>query len=346
MKVLLLCPSFYSLHNTLINGFEILGHTVQHYDYRQHLKNWQNKVNVQMFRLPYAYRKQWEQFYFTKINHKHCEVFDRIEPDVVFVYNNEGLLPETISYFKSRKAKMLFILGDSPYYTFTNPYYLHLLFMADLIVSPDSMWAEQLAALGIKNIIVDFPGYDERLSDHRAPTDQERTEYTFDVLFLGTGYPDAWGYKRTLFVSKFAHLNLKAYGTKHWIKWMEFFPELIPKFELITRRISDEQLTIMSKCAKVYPVDANPGLLNGVHLRVFDCIASGVLPLVEFRKDHELFFKGVDLPIIRNYNDAESLALKYIQNQTLRETTLNELREFVDTQYRSSIALGRILKRL
>lgn len=346
MKVLLLCPSFYTLHRTLQSGFEKLGLEVHHHDYRHFLKSWQAKTNVQIFRLPYSYRKRWDNYYFAAINQKHREVFEHTAPDLVFIYNSEGLLPDTIAYFRSRKAKILFIMGDSPYYTFTNPYYLHLLFQSDMIVSPDSMWAEQLQLLGIKRVAVDFPGFSEQLSRYRNPTDEERHKYNFDVLFMGTGYPDVWGYKRTLYVSRFASLSLKAFGTKHWIKWMEFFPELKPKFHLLTSRISDEELVVMSKCAKVYPVDANPGLLNGVHLRIFDCIASGILPIAEYRKDQEMMFDEVELPIIRDYDNAEQLALKYITNDDLRERTLRELHDFVFMKYSSSVALKRILSQL
>lgn len=346
MKILLLSPSFYTLDKTIKNGFEKLSHIVFHYDYRKELKNWQLQVNTQIFRLPLKYREKWESHYFPLINKKHLEIFDKEKPDIVFIYNNEALLPKTIEYFKSQKARIIFIMGDSPYYTPTNKYYMHLFFYADLIISPDSMWAEQLQLLGIKNVIVDFPGFDDSFLNFREPSNKERMKYNFDVLFVGTGYVDAWGYKRTLFASKFAELNLKVLGTKHWLKWLEFFPELRPKFELQKNRIGIEQLIIMSKCAKVYPVDANPAILNGVHLRVFDCIAHGVLPLVEYRKDHDAFFKGVEIPFIKNYNDAKQVAVKYIHSDQGREKLLKELQNYCCDKFSADVVLRRILNEL
>lgn len=343
MKVLLLCPSFYTLDKTIKTGFERLNYQLYHHDYRKFITGWQQQVNTQIYRLPNKYREKWENHYFPLINKKHIEVFEQEKPDVVFIYNNEMLLPETIKYIKSKNAKIIFLLGDSPYYTPTNKYYLHLLFFADLIVSPDSMWAEQLSLLGIKKITLDFPGFDDTLMSFREPTQKEKSEYNFDVFFVGTGYPDLWGYKRTLFLSKFANLNLKVFGTKHWLKWLEFFPELKPKFELQRGKISDEQLIIISKCAKVYPVDANPAILNGVHLRVFDCIAHGVLPLVEYRKDHDKFFSGTELPVIKNYDEAEKIAMRYIENDELRIKTLSDLRTFVKENYKPEKVLNRII---
>jgi len=343
MKVLFLSPSFYSLDRTIRTGFERLGHEVYHYDFRKDLKKWQQQVNTQIFRLPFKYRDKWEGYYFPLLNSKIIKVFDKVQPEIVFIYNNESLLPKTIEYFKSKQAKIIFIMGDCPYYTPTNKYYMHLFFYADLIVTPDSMWGEQLKLLGIKNILVDFPGFDDSMLNFREPTEAETKKYNSDVLFVGTGYVDAWGYKRTLFASKFAKLNLKVLGTKHWLKWLEFFPELKPKFELQKERISQEELIIRSKCAKVYPVDANPAILNGVHLRIFDCVAHGILPLIEYRKDHDKFFEGVQIPSIKNYDEAESLAIRYINNDQLRENTLKSLRQYMLDKFKADAVINRIL---
>ena len=102
----------------------------------------------------------------------------------------------------------------------------------------------------------------------------------------------------------------------------------------------------MKKCAKVYPVDANPAVLNGIHLRMFDCIAMGVLPLVEYRKDLDTFFKEVNLPLIKNYQDAEGLAKKFISNDSLREKTLKELFDYTRVRFSPDIVFGKILKML
>ena len=139
---------------------------------------------------------------------------------------------------------------------------------------------------------------------------------------------------------------MKVLGNNKWIRWLEFFPELNPKFELIKERIPLEQLIIMSKCAKVYPVDANPAILNGLHLRVFDCIAMGVLPLVEYRKDVDTFFNGINLPLIKNYDEANALARYYLSNDSLRNETLKQLFEYTKENYSPEIVMKRILNHI
>ena len=342
MKILLLCPSFYTLDKTISLGFTRLGHEVILFDYRKELEKWKGKVNTQIYRLPYKFRNKWERFHLSDINKIHLQKYQKHNPDIVFIYNNEMLIPETVKVFK-QKSKIIFILGDNPYYTPTNNYFLNLLTYADLIVSPDSFWKHQLELIGIKNITQEFLGFNDELNFPIKPTEDELAAFGTDVLFIGGGYVDSWGYKRTLFLSKFTDLDLKVYGTKNWIRWFKFFPEVQNKFTLLDKPLSFERVNLLSNTAKVYPVDANPGLLNGLHVRIFDCIGSGILPLVEYRKDLETVFKDVEIPIIYNYDEAKSVAKKYIANDNIRETTLKNLRVFITERYKPENVLQRII---
>ena len=163
---------------------------------------------------------------------------------------------------------------------------------------------------------------------------------------MGTGYPNAWGYKRALFLNHFTQFNFKLYGGRHFIKWFQFFPELEKKFELKKGHIPIEELVKMHQCAKLYPVDANPAILHGLHLRVFDCIAMGVLPLVEYRKDLELFFSKVSLPIIKEYNEIKFITKKYLQDDNLRNNLLLNLQDYCRNKLNIVKVIERIIKKL
>ena len=51
-------------------------------------------------------------------------------------------------------------MGDSPFYTPQNNYYLACLSYADLILSPDSFWSQQLCTIGLNNTMYFMPGPD------------------------------------------------------------------------------------------------------------------------------------------------------------------------------------------
>ena len=117
MKVLLFIPERYGFFHSYKEIFEYMGAEVHSIDFYHKVKSWEKNVNVQMFRLPNKFRLKWEGYYMGKINAYYREKFDALRPDVVFIYNNELLLPETLAYFKSKGTKIGFFLGDSPFYT-------------------------------------------------------------------------------------------------------------------------------------------------------------------------------------------------------------------------------------
>jgi len=341
MKVVLLFPKYYTLLNTFKKGLLPFCSKIFDIDYFDYTPVWKRKVNTQVFRLPNNIRTKWDKQYFRSINKKYIDEIGTIEPDYIFIYNNQGLLPDTLEILK-RKSKIIFFLGDSPFYTFTNGENLRILSYADLIISPDSFWKEQLEILGLKNIHFDLIGFDESTNYKLQPSEDMISKYSCDILFIGLNYVDSWGYKRALFLSKFAEFDLRIHGNSLWLRWFEIFPELKEKFTM-KGQYSEEFVNLLMNCAKLYPVDANPGLLNGVHLRIFNNIASGLLPLVEYRKDVETIFKKHGLPIIKNYDKAADMARYYLNNENERIEIIKNLRSYVQLNYSPEKSIGRIL---
>jgi len=266
-------------------------------------------------------------------------------PDIVFIYNNQGLHPEVLKKFK-KSSKIVFFLGDSPYYSHTNDYNLQILFEANLIISPDSQWIDQLKILGLKDIVLDFPGYNPNVYFKFLPSDEDMNRYSADIIFLGRCYSDSWGYKRVLFLNYFKDFDIRIYASGHgWDKWLDYFPELRSKM-LVHDRHDQHFNNLIANCAKIYPVDANPGTLAGIHMRVFDCIGSCILPLVEFRKDLESVFPNGEIPIIRDYRDIPGLCKHYLNNETERILTISKLHKRVCENYLPDQFADRILKML
>ena len=100
-------------------------------------------------------------------------------------------------------------------------------------------------------------------------------------------------------------------------KMVQLFPELKTAYtesDFIPR----EKLNRMFNMTKLIPVDGNPGILNGIHLRLFKALAAGALPLIEYRHDvDKLLFKDFagELPVIKDYNNAADLASYYLKNE-------------------------------
>jgi hypothetical protein len=346
-KTLLLCPSRYSLINIFKNILLEISDEVLEIDIRNYVKQYEIKLNTQMFRFPDLIRKKWISYYQQKINDKLWSDFCDHSPDVVFVYNNEMLLPSTVQKMK-QTAKIIFFLGDSPFFTPTNDYFLTILVMGDLVLIPDSFWVQQMQNVGIKNSFYFIPGFDKSSYHMRPDKEVLQNAISSDILYCGSCYLNSWGYKKALFMSKFTKFDLHIYGNKNWEKWFEFFPDLESKYHQ-SGFIPAPILNAMFNKTKLMPVDGNPGILNGIHLRMFEALSAGVLPLVEYRKDvEESIFNGLDIeiPVIKTYDLAEEVAERYLMDESLRLSTVSSLRNHVLSQYSSEKNANRILSLL
>ena len=83
-----------------------------------------------------------------------------------------------------------------------------------------------------------------------------------------------------------------------------------------------------------------------MHLRIFDCIGSGILPLVEYQNDLDFVFKEVKIPMIKNYSEAEEIAQYYLSNDKERKEMIKELKIFIDKYFSPEVAVKKIVDQL
>jgi hypothetical protein len=333
-KTLLLCPKKYSLFNSFTNTLELISDEVIGFDVRTEISSKQLRIDSQMFRFPNKIRAKWEYYFLNKINQLIIDEFRKVKPDLVFIYNSEYLLPETCEQIK-KNAQLIFFMGDSPFYTPVNNYYLTLLQSADLVLAPDSFWIEQLNTLGISRTSFFISPIDSTSYFSIDKNEIEKDIPEKDILYIGMCYVNSWGYKKALLMNQFKEHDLKIFGNSAWKRWFNYFPGLESKF-VLSNYIETSVLNKMMNKAKLIPVDGNPAIINGIHLRAFEALGAGALPLIEYRKDvAELIFKdfGKELPIIRDYSKASEVASYYLRNETERKDLAVKMKEFVNSKY-------------
>lgn len=343
-KAFLLCPPKYSLHNIFKHMLCKICDEVICLNYRDYVSRAELKINTQIFRFPYSIREKWQLYYQKKINESLLVEQRNHNPDIVFVYNNEMLLPATMLQFK-KTAKVIFFLGDSPFFTPTNNYFLTLLCMGDLVLAPDSFWVNHMKMLGIKNVHLFFPGIDSSSYNQEPSSELLLKVKNTDVIYCGMSYIDSWGYKKALLMDKFTGFKLEVYGNKQWKRWFDYFPKLKSVFQE-TGFIPTPSLNAMFNKAKLMPVDGNPGILNGIHMRLFESLGSGVLPVIEHRKDvTDTIFKELDIeiPVMYSYNDAISLAEKYLSDENLRLMTVSAMKKHIQEKYNAEENAKKLL---
>lgn len=345
-KSLILCPERISLNRILTSILINFSGEVANFDVGSAIGRNKLFVNTQVRRFSYGIRNRWDAWFLKLANEYIINEVSRYKPGLVMVYNSEFLLPETCLKIR-QTAKLVFFLGDSPFYTPQNDYYLACLSHADLVLVPDTFWMAQLNTMGLDSTLHFIPGIDETVY-HRLSEDEAAGEEETDILYAGTSYKNSWGYRKAALMSSLSSFNTRIYGNDAWERWFPFFPDLKPLFRR-SDYIPSEKLNRMFNRTKIIPVDGNPSIINGAHLRLLEALAAGTLPLIEYRKDvaDEIFRdSGINLPVIRSYKEAPNVAKYWLTNDAERIETVRSMRAFFDGKYSAEQNAARISERI
>lgn len=341
MKILLFFSGEYFISRTYKTGFEALKNEVKIVNYLNFIPFWLHNLDLRAILFPNRLKNNIRNVYLKKIQEGYLQEIKAEKPDLVLVYNDQMLDVETAKEIKKRGAKLAIFLADSPFFLQRREHLFKVLFEADLVFAPDSYWLEQINMLGIRKTTFLISGYDETTF---FPT--KKKEFKSDLIYIGSPYNTVWGFKRAFFLNHFTNFNFNFYGPTTWNQWLQEYPKLKNHYIAIRRRLSDEEVNFLLNSAKIYPVDANPGLINGIHVRILDCIGAGILPIVEYRKDIEIVFKDAGLPIIYEYGEYEEIINYYLGNDSNRVETIERLRDFVLKNYNSILGCKTILEKL
>lgn len=268
---------------------------------------------------------------------------DKFQPDITISYNDSFLFPATVEKIKLI-SKFILFLGDNPFYSFFKNHFLQIVQEADLVITPDTGCQEQLIASGINNVIYGILGIDNLSFRKIIPTESDILKYGNDVFYLGNMYAwESWALKRALFLQNFTNHDFRIFGNKSWNKILPLFPDLNKHFQLLAVPMDTEELNLRMNCSKIYPVDAHPGIINGLHARIFDAISAQTLPIIEYRADLEKIFTEVKPPSFRNFKEARELTTYYITHDSQRENLVKELNQFLIENYSSQKCVNQII---
>lgn len=344
MKCLFLSASRYSLNNSIIAGLKSRGIDVTMVDYISFFDQSTNKFINKTKGLPKRITNLWMKSYFGRISRCYLKIYNEIRPDLLIVYNNQFLQPDILKIFKE-KSKIAFFLGDHPLYTPTANYNLHLLTMADYIITPDSFWKTQLSQMGLKNVVFDMFGFDEEVYHKLIPTEMQIEKHRSDLVYIGSLSKSNWAYKRLMFLDLFRDLDLRVYLNKDQYNnlWREYFPELNDK--IFDHKEYDVCFNnAVYNCSRIGPVETVPSIFNGIHVRVIDLLGACVFPLVEYTKDFDMVFDGLDIPTILNYEQGSELARHLLSHDDERQSLIEKMRQRVIDNYSPELVIGRMLE--
>ena len=341
-KIFLFVPTEYPLGTILEEGLFACGVETILFDFAY----FYNKIILNLFYrstdLPKKMAFHFPQWFINRVNKKYLELVNQLKPGAIIVYNDQYLLPETIRSIKKNNCILINILGDNPFYIWKRNSNIEAMMEMSYVLAPDTYWVKQIKEMGFHNISFFLPGFTKKINFKVKPSKTDYLKYKSDLIMIGNLQRTNWGFKRAYFYNLFADLDIKIYG-QNWDKWLNSFPKLKDKVIQPKTRISAKLMNTMLNCSKIYPIEHNPTIINGIHSRVFESIASGILPLVEYRKDLDLVFNNCEIPIITSYTTAGSIAAELIKNEKKRIKLLDELSTFIDSAYNPKITATKLL---
>lgn len=304
------------------------------------------KISAYSHRLPRRYDNLIQNKHFKIINDCLIEKYNADKPSHIFIYNDCKILSKTIEYFKKNGTKIIVYLGDDPNYLFpAKKTFLFTVLNADFVIVPDSGWIEGLKMLEVKNIIFSPVGTDSNVFFPVKPDNDQKKKYESDIIFAGTGYfLNAWGIKRASVLNELAGMNFKLFGDKQWFELFPYFPDLEKHF--IYKTLPSDELNIACNCAKIYPVTVNAGVVNGVSTRVFDCVASEIFVLAEFKKDFEIFFPEGEVICFNSKSDLKDKVKYFLKNEKEMNDHITKAAEVVKKKYTLDILTKSILEQI
>lgn len=344
MKCLLLVPTRYPFIRSISEGMQALGMETRTVDYQEFFSARTNRTYNNYTSLPRRIRRIWEEPYVQRANEEYLRVFREYQPDLVFIYNDQLVQPETAREFK-KKARLAFFLGDNPLYTPTNIHNLTILYSSDYTIAPDSMWRTQLMRMGLDNVVLDHFGINHKLYAPIEITAEQRATYGADLVYVGSASKTNWGYKRARFLHGFCKLDLRAYISGGMDRWYAEFPELAGKVQAHDRFDAGFN-NLVYNCGKLAPAELVPSIFNGIHVRVFDALGAGILPLCEHSTDLEDLFEGLDVPLIRDYRASEELARHWIADDGGRQTLVAHMRARAEERHAPRVVIARMMSQL
>lgn len=309
-------------------------------------RNSWKKLSGYSHRFPRKLDNKIIRMYYKVINEALISRYNIEKPSYIFVYNDCRLLPETVDYFKKNGSRVIVFLADDPNYLFNSKKtFLLTVMKADTVILPDEGWIPGLKMLDVKNIIYSPYGTDPNTFFPVTPDKDQLNKYKADILFIGTAYYlNSWGIRRAAILNELSGMDIKIFGDNSWNDLLPLFPDLRKKF--FPGLLYSKEVNIACSCCKIYPVIVNTGVLEGASTRIFDCLASGIFILAEYRKALETLFPDNEVVTFKSKSELKDKAGYFLKNEKERNEYVKRGRNKVLKDYTLDISVKKILEQI
>ena len=324
LRVLICIPQRITLYKFVYNAYKNNGYDVVSFDALNEIPRIIKYFYHKTLGLPII-KKVFYKLITYIINKRFKIIIQNNSFNHLFIYNSEFINSFNIKECRKKAVKIIYYLGDSIFYTNTFDGNIDSISYSDIILSPDSFWCLLIENSGIRSKVcklIPGPNPEFVLSDNKKFIDK--------VVFVGSNYPCSEGHKRAGLLDSLSD-KLVLYGNSSWMKWIKRYPSLKNKYKKIGY-LTDSEVSEIINIYKLSIVDANSGIVSGIHQRLLDISQTNCLPLVEYRYEIEDVVGNADI-VFKNTDNLLELVDRYLTHEDLRLVELEKIRNHVKEQY-------------
>lgn len=303
-NVLIIGPSFFYFNQSIADAFEELGFKTEvvSFDEPVHPFHWRNALMHKFSPRKEKLKEKSRKLFNVSIRN----TFDRVRPDLVFIYNGDILEPDTINYFKESAKVAIWMLDGLSRHPRSEA-------LAPLVDAYFCFEQEDVASLQQKGIKAYFlpQACDTRIYH---PLDLPKD---IDILFVGAlyGYPKRIEYLKEA-VDHFPDKKIEIYGVykpiyKNPWKWLFREKRAIYK----NKNVSPSEVNRLYNRAKICLNIHHEQSANGANPKVFEIAGAGAFQLVDWNPYIESLFPE---DMVATFQTKEELLLnieKYLQEE-------------------------------
>lgn len=327
-RVIAFIPGYYTIASFVKKSFEDNGYSVETFDLDGLLSSVLQYGAKIIDSLPFHVIRTKARLLIQRNFYNALKDLKLVSGDICIIYNSGLFGVEALKFLRESSVRIIVLLGDSPYYSKPTRSAIEILEYADRIYCPDSTWKKQLELIDINRIVYfNFPS--------SLSTGDIAVERQINVIYVGNNYRGSWGYAKAKYLANFSGFGLHLYAGRNWSEYYEKFPSLSESLKH-EGFISNDKLGYLYTISKATPIDANPGLINGIHIRVSEALSCGCLPILQDSDDvNDLFGDLENFRAIKTSKDIKEYLNFVLNNEEERVQLVKEMKKRYFSKYNS-----------
>jgi hypothetical protein len=260
------------------------------------------------------------------------DTFMKMKYDVVFIYNDANVFPDTIKRMQRQGARVVLLLADDPMFVRERHWFFQDVIEADHVFVHDVEWTGWMHMMDQKNVHHLIGGSSPSVFYPVSPTEDEQRKLGADLLFVGRNYGlNADGLYRGGILNALLEFDIKIFSSSGWNGVFAYYPEL--ERRITPRSLTLQELNAAHSACRISVALSNWGIRTGLFTRIFDVSLSGGFALAEYRRGIDEAYPGGLITQFKSLSELREMVRYYLDHEEERKSRAEAARAYTIENY-------------